>query len=99
MVCKTLPEEKLKKIFLKEFIIILIEEFINLFSKEMDKTKLCNIKSGINTSNNIGECLLAIFEREKKIWMVKFKERITEKDPISIFSIQKKKNLEVLKVQ
>ena len=67
MVCKTLAEEKLKKIFLKEFIIILIEEFINLFSKEMDKTKLCNIKSGINTSNNISECLLAIFEREKNI--------------------------------
>ena len=56
---------------------ILTEEFINQFSKEMDKTKLYNITSGTYTSNDISECLLIISERAK-IRMVEFKERISK---------------------
>ena len=64
-------------IFVQRVKDILTEEFINLFSNEMDKTKLYNITSGTYTSNDISECLLTIFERGK-IRMVEFKERISK---------------------
>ena len=64
-------------IFVQRVKDILTEEFINMFSNEMDKTKLYNITSGTYTSNDISECLLTIFERGK-IRMVEFKERISE---------------------
>ena len=64
-------------IFVQRVKDILTEEFINMFSNEMDKTKLYNITSGTYTSNDISECLLTIFERGK-IRMVEFKERISK---------------------
>ena len=42
---------------------ILTNEFINPFSNDMDKTKLCNIASGTFTFNDISQCLPTIFER------------------------------------
>ena len=56
---------------------IVTEEFINPFSKEMNKKKLYNITSWTYASNDISECLLPIFERGK-IRMVEFKERISK---------------------
>ena len=64
-------------IFVQRVKDILTEEFINLFSNEMDKTKLYNITSGTYTSNDISECVLTIFQTGK-IRMVKFKERISK---------------------
>ena len=76
---------------------ILTEEFINLFSNEMGKTKLCNITPGTYTSNDISECLLTIFERGK-ILMVEFKERISKnasnKYIFDLIKREKWKNLE-----
>ena len=78
---------------------ILTEEFINPFSNEMDQTKLYNITSGTYTSNDMSECLLTIFEREK-IRMVEFKERISKNASNKyIFDPIKKKNGKVLKMQ
>ena len=65
------------EIYLQRVKDILTEEFINPLSKEMDETKLYIITSGTYTSNDINECLLAIFERGR-VRMVEFKERITK---------------------
>ena len=63
--CLRSSETKIYEMHVQRVKDILTEEFINLFSKEMDKTKLYNITSETYTSNDISECLLTIFERGK----------------------------------
>ena len=63
--CLRSSEIKIYEMHVQRVKDILTEEFINLFSKEMDKTKLYNITSETYTSNDISECLLTIFERGK----------------------------------
>ena len=75
--CLRSSEIKIYEMHVQRVKYILTEEFINLFSNEMDKTKLYNITSGTYTSNDISECLLTIFERGK-IRMVEFKEKISK---------------------
>ena len=70
-------EIKIYEMYVQRVKDIFMEEFINPFSNEMDKTKLYNITSGTYTSNCKSECLLTILEREK-IRMVEFKERISK---------------------
>ena len=74
--CLRSSEIKKSEMYVQRVKNILTEEFLNPFSKEMDKTKLYNI-TGTYTSNDISECLLPIFERGK-IRMVEFKERISK---------------------
>ena len=73
--CLRSSEIKKYEMYVQRVKDILTEEFINPFSKEMDKRKLYNITSGTYTSNDMSECLLTIFKRGK-IRMVEFKERI-----------------------
>ena len=75
--CLRSSEIKIYEMHVQRVKYILTEEFINLFSNEMDKTKLYNITSGTYTSNDISECVLTIFQTGK-IRMVKFKERISK---------------------
>ena len=97
--CLRSSEIKIYEMHVQRVKYILTEEFINLFSNEMDKTKLYNITSGTYTSNCKSECLLTILEREK-IRMVEFKERISKNASNKyIFDPIKKKNGKVLKMQ
>ena len=73
--CLRSPEINKYEIYVQRVKDILTEEFINPLSKEMDETKLYIITSGTYTSNDINECLLAIFERGK-VRMVEFEEKI-----------------------